>query len=781
MSRPSHVLRMLLPAALLIAAGCRPQQPFYLSHNAPNPAHYVDVGTDIEYPDAQVASLDEVTGAKPPLTLDNYKPDQMWDLSLEEAVKISLNNATVLRTASQANRSVDNLLRSPDFAFTVYGPAQTESDPQRGVEAALSAFDAQFATNVFWEKNDSPQNVDTASNPFRTDPLEQDLGTFQAQISKINATGGQMAVRHNVRYEWNNTNENLSNLRSRRWDSEWGSNVEVEITQPFLRGAGVAFNRIAGPGAVPGFNRGVMIARVQTDKSLTEFESAVRNHVSDVERTYWELYLAYRQLDTAITARDAALETWRIVRAKRDLGARGGGAQEEAQARQQYFTFRAQVEQGLNNLQSNETHLRYMLGLTSSDGRLIRPSDEPTTAKVDFDWAESHAEALVRYPELRRQKWRIKERELELIAAKNWLLPQVNGVARYRWVGLGDTLLDTDNSTRNAYGDMTDGNYQEWHLGVNVQFPFGFRREMAGVRNAQLNLVRERKVLQDQELEMTHLLAEAFRDVSSGYHLAQTFYDQRLAAKEEVAAARAAYDAGTTSLDLLLDAQRRLADAEFRYYDALVNYNNAITAVHFRKGSLLEYDGVTLAEGPWPAKAYFDVTRRGRHRDAGHYFNYGYSMPAVISQGPYNQAAGQPQFLPTDGGYETDAAPMLGPQPQALPAGPLTPPEPPEPPVAKPVPGLQGTPSATPATEPTPAGPGKTTQVRPRQLSQSAPVSQERYDVARTNLSVLATRSEQPSGWTAKPGDTRTAAPAAVTPTAHTTTDGDGWKKADRP
>ena len=59
------------------------------------------------------------------------------------------------------------------------------------------------------------------------------------------------------------------------------------------------------------------------------------------------------------------------------------------------------------------------MGISSSDGRLIRPADEPTTARVTFDWQQSLVEALSRSAELRRQKWRIKQRELELTAAKN--------------------------------------------------------------------------------------------------------------------------------------------------------------------------------------------------------------------------------------------------------------------------------------------------------------------------------------------------------------------------
>ena len=66
--------------------------------------------------------------------------------------------------------------------------------------------------------------------------------------------------------------------------------------------------------------------------------------------------------------------------------------------------------------------MRYLLGLAATDGRLIRPKDEPTTAKVAFDWYEVLSEG---WPErgIARGKWIVKRRELELIAAKNFLLP----------------------------------------------------------------------------------------------------------------------------------------------------------------------------------------------------------------------------------------------------------------------------------------------------------------------------------------------------------------------
>lgn len=696
-----------------LAAGCRPQQPFY-TRGQGDMAHYRGVAQEIEYPDVNADHLDEVDKAAPPLTLDNPKPNETWELTLEQSVQLSLANSTVIRNlngvafgATGTQGIPQGLLQSPVLVPTTYLPALTEADPRTGVESALSAFDAQFSTSVFWERNDTPQNVGGFTSLFRPEVFLQDLASFQSQIAQVNPTGGQVAIRHNVRYEWNNTGTN-----SRAWPSEWGTNVEAEIRQPLLRGAGVQYNRIAGPGAQPGSFNGVMLARLRVDQSLAEFEGAVRNLASDVERAYWNLYYAYRRLDTVISGRNAALQTWRTVHAKYEIGARGGSAQEEAQARQQYFGFVATVEQAQANLYKTERMLRYMMGLAPTDGRLIYPSTDPTTAKVTFDWFEIYSEALVRSVELRRQKWRIKQAELELIASKNFLLPQLDGVARYRWLGLGDTLLDPDREIdpatgrlESSYASMTSGDFQEWHLGLDLRFPFGFRRELSGVRFAQLTLTRERKVLQEQELEVMHQLQDAINDLVLNYQLAQTYYDRRAAAQREVQAVEAAYEQGTVTLDLLLDAQRRLAEAEDQYHRSVVDYNLAITQVHFRKGSLLEYNEICLAEGPWPAKAYFDARRRAKHRAAGWQMDYGFTRPKVVSEGPYNQFM-EPAGEYAQAGYDMPAQGRdeLVPTPQAAPqAVPQPAPSvaPPRPPVMPPMPSVE--PAPTPAPERSPS------------------------------------------------------------------------------
>ena len=531
-------------------------------------------------------------------------------------------------------------------------------DLRSGVESALALFDVQLSSSLTWDRQNRPANVSNFSGDFRffQQHILGDTGNWRTGLQKRTATGATFGVSNEILYD--NQNQPI-----RQIPSSWSTQYDFSFQQPLLQGAGLTYNRIAGPDAFenlygrPNF-RGVLLARVNADISLADFEIGVRNLVSDTEQAYWELYFAYRDLEARKIGRDSALEAWRRVHALYVEQSRGGEADKEAQAREQYFFFRSEVEQSLNSVYSAENRLRYMMGISSSDGRLIRPADEPTTARVAFDWQQSLVEALSRSAELRRQKWRIKQRELELTAAKNLVLPRLDLIGLWRFRGMGADLLGSNNSYdanpipnptpppaqiasplpgTNAYSTLLQGEFQEWQAGAQFLMPLGFRRELATVRHHQLQLAKARAQLQDEELEVSHALVEAIRNIDTNFALAQTNFNRRVAAERQVEAVQAAYDAGTTTFDQLLQAQRLRAQAESAYFRSLVDYNRSIAQFHFRKGSLLEYNGVFLSEGPWPGKAYFDAHRRARQRDASIYLDYRHSRPGVFSRGPITQ------------------------------------------------------------------------------------------------------------------------------------------------
>jgi hypothetical protein len=230
---------------------------------------------------------------------------------------------------------------------------------------------------------------------------------------------------------------------------------------------------------------------------------------------------------------------------------------------------------------------------------------------------------------------------MELIAARNGVLPQFDVGASYRWYGIGDQLINADRNGINfpqvgstAFDELTEGRFQEAALFMSMQTPVGYRAELAEVRRSELELARAKAHLEDQELAASHLLGSALRSLDLQHALAQTHYNRWHSAQSELDSNRALIEQGSGTVDLLLDSQRRLAQARFAYYQAICEYNKQIALVHYRKGSLLDYDNIVLTEGTWPRKAYWDAVERARARGASHFLDYGYMRPSVISRGP---------------------------------------------------------------------------------------------------------------------------------------------------
>ncbi len=326
------VLGSLRLAALVIvlACGCEHFQASSPTH-LPEGAYYQSVATEIDYPMAGVA-FNPVVETPRPLTVEDVDLTNFRDVSLEEAVQAALSNARVLRDLGART------LIAPELIPTIYDPAIVETNPRFGVEGALSAYDAMFTIDGYHQKNDRAINNQFFGGGTRL--LQQDLGVVETELSKRAMTGTEFQLRQITEYDSNNAPGN-------QFVSAWTSQIELGVRQPLLLGGGVGFNRIAGPNATPGQLKGVLLARLNADESLADFEFGVITFVNNVENAYWDLYFAYRDLDARIRARDAALDTWRRVKALNIAGRIGGEEENEAQALEQYYRFQQEVQTAL--------------------------------------------------------------------------------------------------------------------------------------------------------------------------------------------------------------------------------------------------------------------------------------------------------------------------------------------------------------------------------------------------------------------------------------------------
>lgn len=568
-----------------------------------------------------------------PDQLVDYKNIQYVPISLDACIRQALADSKVFRDIGGA------VISAPSALDSTFGPALIYSNATFGEDAALSAFDAVYSQSTLFEKNDRPFNTSFTGDTKGI--FQQDLGEFNFQMTKLAATGTRFTSRGIVNYDDNNQAGN-------RFFHSWEPIVENEFRHPLMQGSGSQFNRIAGPSLVPGSFNGILIARTNTEMSLADFEAAVRDFIVNVENSYWDLYYAYRELNAQTDARDAAFEVYKNAEA--DAAEERVSTLEKASAYEQYLRFEASLVESLEGRPTEgtqagsgstggvfrrnvgvriaERRLRHLIGMTITDGALLQPLDQPNTTPVVFDWNESVDIAMYQRPETRRQRWLIKQRELQLVAARNFLQPRLDVVGRHRFRGLGRDLtggepfqnvIDSPNNNDNVSGGFTDlgtGNFQEWQLGLELKMPVGLRQAHAGVRFAELGVQRERTVLKEQERKILLDLSNAVADVrrsSSSMSVAEQRYK---AAIEYRAQAAERIERGRAQFDVLLEAQRRVLESQVQFINAEVDNGIAVRNVHFERGTLLNYHGILLSENESDPAAYISANRRRAKRIA---------------------------------------------------------------------------------------------------------------------------------------------------------------------
>ena len=346
--------------------------------------------------------------------------------------------------------------------------------------------------------------------------------------------------------------------------------------------------------------------------------------VRSVEQQYWNLAQAHVQLWASDRAVSLAQEI--LNREQAELLVGRGTVADVAEAAQQLEQFNLDLVTRTSDVITTERQLRNLLGLPPADNRRIIPVTPPTDARLEPDWDASLAQMLNFQPDIVQQQILVRVAELQLLIARNQLLPQLSLNALYQLNGLGQQLdsaeaimtgaglkaLNPVIATQQTRAGLQSNpgiynNFVTWQLGFTFQAPLGMRSPLANTRQAQYILLRARAYLQQIVHQTTHSLARFFLEIDANYKQFKTASRLRAAAALRLDAQRAYYEEGRITIDRFLDGVRLYATAVATEAQYKTTYNISIVALEEAKGTLLAYDNIAVAEGPNPPKAYIQA------------------------------------------------------------------------------------------------------------------------------------------------------------------------------
>ena len=692
----------LTPAALLtalaVSAGC--QRLPYIDQAKEVP--HESLGSSIAEEDKEVKQAQFLSSTLPmqlpkvakPRTTNDPEAREIWPLTLQDAIRIGLDNSEVVRVISLgaqgipvggfeptplnngAGGGVASSLGAGSLS-TVYDPAIQETQ----IANALSNFDTNLVTSMLWGHSLAPFNNAISAGTFVAGArfpiiFNQDTFQFQSGLQKRTATGALLGVTHNINYLYSNSPTNVT-------PSAYTTNLQLSLTQPLLGSAPLAGGQAGNPVGLEANRAPIVVQRLNADAAVWRFKAEVMAEVRSIEQQYWSLAQQHVQHWSSEKAVELAEEILKRENSELEVGR--GTVADVAEARQRLEQFQLDFVTKTSDLLTTERQLRNLLGLPPADDRRIVPVSAPTEARLEPDWDASLAQMLTFQPDIVQQQILVRVAELQLLVNRNQLLPQLNLTALYQFNGLGASLDQAEGvmtgksiraidplisvQQRAAGLNTLPGMYrdfQQWQFGLSFQMPIGMRGPLANVRQTQYALLRQRAYLQQIVHQTTHSLARFFLEVDANYKQFKTASRFRAAAAQRLEAQRAFYEEGRITIDRYLDAVSQYASAVALEAQYKTSYNISIVALEEAKGTLLAYDNIAVAEGPHPAKAY----AQARDQQAAHR-----QLP-IPHDGPAHPTPinGPPTSDPVTPQPPSDVDPD-GPRP-ALPApvGPLGPP-----------------------------------------------------------------------------------------------------------
>ncbi len=334
----------------------------------------------------------------------------------------------------------------------------------------------------------------------------------------------------------------------------------------------------------------LFIQQLDVRTSIYRAKAEVMAHVRSIVQTYWNLAAAYTRLGAAESAVKLGEEILECERGKGGHVRFGQTICTEDEERVERF--RLGLVTATSDVIVTERQLRNLLGLPPTDNRRIIPVTEPSVAPLRPDWTIAVAEMVRAQPDVVQSRAMVRLAELQLLVARNQLLPVLDEEELKLYDGLKEELgcfarpaevrmiidgLQTLAGVQQKFEALaTVQNLLAWQFGGAVHLPLSFRGSMSNARQAQYSLIRQKAVAQQTVHQATHQLARFFLEVDANYQQFQTAGRLKAAAIQRLKSQRASYEKGTTTLDQYLDTVDRWANAVAVEADFQSRYNTAI-------------------------------------------------------------------------------------------------------------------------------------------------------------------------------------------------------------
>jgi HAE1 family hydrophobic/amphiphilic exporter-1 len=490
------------------------------------------------------------------------------------------------------------------------------------LQAARGVYDPRLQTSTYYERTEQPAASFLSGSSTGAVTQSGIFSTSGVQGLTPKYGGGYRVDFVNNRVTTNNQFAALN--------PQYPTALTFSYTQPLLRGLGFDQNR-----------RQIEIAKKNLSLTDAQFRQRAVETITNVQRAYWDLVYALRNLQIQ---REAVRDARRQLEHNRRLVNEGMLAPIDVVAAEaQISGFEQSVYSALDDVGRAENDLKNLVA-ENREAAIWRVAIVPVESvelappQVALDDALQYA--LKSRPELSSSDVAREINEIEQRFAREQTRPQVDLIASYGMVGLAGTLQNSINPftasgevTRErinqlvgvinnqfpgsnlqpipetaaqsfpgqlvggefqSLGNLAANRYTNFRVGVTVNLPF--RNTTAKAQYGRTLVDEERIRTQREQLEQLIQVdvRNALQQMRTAESRLRAAASARSASEQQYASEQRKLDAGQSTVFLVLERQTQLATARGNELRAQTELNKAIAELQRATGNALEQNRVEI-------------------------------------------------------------------------------------------------------------------------------------------------------------------------------------------
>jgi outer membrane protein len=442
------------------------------------------------------------------------------------------------------------------------------------VDQQQAKFEAAFSAGTSFSKTDTPTSSTLSGSQGNS--INTNLG-----VQMPLRTGGTLNFDlADSRYKTDNIFSTLN--------PAYTSDFSASISQPLLRNAGTRINTYS-------------IRIAESNRLVTEAATKLEviRIIADVDRAYWRLYAARRQLEVSVQQYNLAdtlnRQAQRFVQA-------GERSQVEVTRTEAGLASRLEtIIVAENSLRARERELKRVLNIAGSgmnSPTVLIPSTEPDPAHYMLDPNQLIKIAMEQRMEMLELELQILQDVDTIDYMKNQTLPLVTVDYTYNINGLGPAHSD-------SYDLLFDKRFEDHRVGLQLMVPLGNRSAKSQLQQAILQRAQRLSTRDSRKQLIEYEVLNAADQLDANWQRILASRQSSLLEGRLYEAERRQFELGLVTSTEVLQTQANLANAEYSEIAALTEYQIAVVDLAYATGTLL---GAAKVE--WQPISVQDVTNQ---------------------------------------------------------------------------------------------------------------------------------------------------------------------------